>query len=296
MKNRLKRQENITGYLFVAPALFVFLVLIAFPFIASLLLSLTKWNFLSGLKGIKWVGLKNFKTIFSSNDFLYAMRNTLVYTVATVPTSILFALLLAWLLNDKVYLKKPLRLAFFIPYISSTVALAAVFRFLFRSEGIINVVLKNVFHVAEPPQWLVSPDLNRLPIILLLFWTAIGYELIIYMAALQNVPKELYEASELDGATGFKQFLHVTFPLISPTTFYLVVVRMIAAFKVFSSVNIITQGTAFNSNTSMVVEIYREAFVNYRFGDASAEAVVLFVVILLITLFQFWGQKKWVHY
>ncbi len=291
-----KRSENLIGYTFVLPALIVFLVFIAFPFVASLLLSLTEWNFLSGLEGIKWVGLENFVKVFQDTSFLYALRNTAVYTITTVPTSILFALVLAYLLNNKVHCMKALRMAFFIPYISSTVALAAVFRFLFRNDGIVNNILKNVFNMKNLPQWLVSENLNKIPIILLLFWTAIGYELIVYMAALQNVPKELYEASTLDGATGLRQFIHITFPLISPTTFYLVIVRMITAFKVFSAVNIITMGTAFNSNTSMVVEIYRQAFVKYKFGYASAEAVVLFAIILIITLIQFWGQKKWVHY
>ena len=176
------------------------------------------------------------------------------------------------------------------------VALAAVFKFMFRDDGIINNVLLNVFHLQEVPRWLSNSELNKIPIILILIWTAVGYELIVYMDALQNVPKELYEAGKLDGATGFKQFVHITFPMISPTTFYLVVVRMIAAFKVFSAINIITLGTATRGNTSLVVEIYQDAFQSYKFGYASAEAVVLFAIILAITLFNFWGQKKWVHY
>ena len=290
-----KRKENLIGWAFVLPALLVFLAFIVFPFIASLLLSLTEWNFLSGLKGIKWVGLNNFTRMLTDEHFFYGLRNTVIYTIFTVPTSIIFSLALAYLLNSKVYCMKALRMAFFIPYISSMVALAAVFSFLFRSDGIINNVLRS-FGVLEPPQWLVDPDLSKLPIILLLFWTAIGYELIIYMAALQNVPRELYEASALDGATGLKQFIHVTFPLISPTTFYLLVVRMITAIKVFSAVNIMSLGTSNSGSTSIVAQIYKNAFNKYEFGYASAQAVVLFIILLAITGFQFWGQKKWVHY
>lgn len=291
-----KRKENLTGYLFVAPALIVFLVFVAFPFFFSLVLSLTEWNFLSGWSGIQWKGLENFAKLAGDQNFRQAVVNTVIYTVATVPVSILIALVLAYVLNGKVYLKKTLRLAFFIPYISNMVALAAVFKFMFRDDGIINNVLLNVFHLQEVPRWLSNSELNKIPIILILIWTAVGYELIVYMAALQNVPKELYEAGKLDGATGFKQFVHITFPMISPTTFYLVVVRMIAAFKVFSAINIITLGTATRGNTSLVVEIYQDAFQSYKFGYASAEAVVLFAIILAITLFNFWGQKKWVHY
>ncbi|MCQ4862765.1 carbohydrate ABC transporter permease [Pseudoflavonifractor phocaeensis] len=291
-----KRKENLTGYVFVAPALIVFLVFVAFPFFFSLFLSLTEWNFLSGWGGIQWKGLENFAKLAGDQNFRQAVVNTVIYTVATVPVSILIALVLAYVLNGKVYLKKTLRLAFFIPYISNMVALAAVFKFMFRDDGIINNVLLNVFHLQEVPRWLSNSELNKIPIILILIWTAVGYELIVYMAALQNVPKELYEAGKLDGATGFKQFVHITFPMISPTTFYLVVVRMIAAFKVFSAINIITLGTATRGNTSLVVEIYQDAFQSYKFGYASAEAVVLFAIILAITLFNFWGQKKWVHY
>ena len=291
-----KRKENLTGYVFVAPALIVFLVFVAFPFFFSLFLSLTEWNFLSGWGGIQWKGLENFAKLAGDQNFRQAVVNTVIYTVATVPISILIALVLAYVLNGKVYLKKTLRLAFFIPYISNMVALAAVFKFMFRDDGIINNVLLNVFHLQEVPRWLSNSELNKIPIIHILIWTAVGYELIVYMAALQNVPKELYEAGKLDGATGFKQFVHITFPMISPTTFYLVVVRMIAAFKVFSAINIITLGTATRGNTSLVVEIYQDAFQSYKFGYASAEAVVLFAIILAITLFNFWGQKKWVHY
>ena len=291
-----KRKENLIGWAFVLPALVVFLAFIVFPFVASMLLSVTEWNFLSGLKGIKWVGLKNFTKLISDEYFLYSLRNTAIYTVLTVPTSIFFSLALAYLLNSKVYCMKTLRMAFFIPYISSTVALAAVFGFLFRSDGIVNSILKGVFGIAAEFHWLLDPKLNKVPIVLLLFWTAIGYELIVYMAALQNVPRELYEASALDGATGLTQFLHVTFPLISPTTFYLLVVRMITAIKVFSAVNVLTLGVSSAANTSIVQQIYQSAFDKYEFGYASAEAVVLFVILLAITGFQFWGQKKWVHY
>ena len=292
----MKRKENLIGYAFVAPALLVFLVFVAFPFFFSLFLSLTEWNFLSGWSGIKWKGLENFAKLASDRNFRQAVINTVIYTVCTVPISILIALALAYNLNKNVYMKKTLRLAFFIPYISNMVALAAVFKFLFRDDGIINDILVRLFHLQQVPRWLSSSELNKIPIILILIWTAVGYEMIVYMAALQNVPRELYEAGKLDGATGFKQFVYITFPMISPTTFYLVIVRMISAFKVFSAINIITLGTATRGNTSLVVEIYQDAFLNYKFGYASAEAVVLFVIILVITLLNFWGQKKWVHY
>lgn len=218
-----------------------------------------------------------------------------MYAITTVPTSILLALGLANLLNNRVFFKKILRMAFFIPYISNTVALAAVFKFLFNREGIINRALHSAFGT-EAIDWITDPSFNKVPIILLVIWTALGYELVIYMAALQDVPRDLYEAADIDGASGWTKFWKITFPMISPTTFYLCIVRFISVFKLFSAVNIITMGTTQASNTSIVQGIYSSAFGSYEFGYASAQATVLFVLILLITLFQFWAQKKWVNY
>ena len=291
-----KRKETLTAYAFIAPALIAFLIFIAFPFFASIGLSFTKWNFIGGLKKLKWIGLDNFKEMLSDRRFLNAIKNTFVYAVATVPTSLVIAMGLAFVMNTKVYFKKILRLAFFIPYISNTVALAAVFLFLFRNDGLINILLTSVFPNMEPIAWFSNTTLCKLPIILLVIWTAIGYEMVIYMAALQSVPKELYEAADIDGANGFSKFWKITFPMISPTTFYLVIVRCIATFKIFASVNIMTMGTAASYNTSMVNEIYANAFERYKFGYASAEAMIMFLIILTVTLVQFWGQKKWVHY
>lgn len=297
--SRMQREENLVGFLFVLPALLCFLVFVAVPFLSSIGLSFTKWNFLGGLRALKWVGLDNFEKIFREisrqRRFYHAIINTGIYTITTVPTSLIIALVLAYILNNKVFFRRTLRMAFFIPYISSTVALAAVFKFMFRDDGVINNALM-ALGMIDPPNWLADLSLNRVPIILLVIWTAIGYELVIYMSALQNVPSTLYEAAAIDGATSVKQFWHITMPLVSPTTFYLLIVRLIAVFKIFSSVNIMTMGGSSYTNTSIVVEIYEEAFGAYNFGLAAAQSMFLFVMILIITLINFWGQKKWVHY
>jgi len=295
MEHRRKK-ENRAGYIFVMPALIVFLVLVAFPFFFSIFLAFTQWNFLSGFKGIRMIGLDNFTMLLKDRRFRQAILNTFIYSVATVPVSILFSLVLAYLLNGKTYGKNILRLCFFIPYISSVVALAAVFKFLFRDDGIVNNVLMNLHFISAPLKWFSDPKLSRWPIIFLMIWTAVGYEVIIYIAALQNVSRSLYEAAQIDGGNGFQIFRSITVPLISPTTFYLVVVRLIATFKVFTSINIMTMGTAASMNTSMVTEIYSQAFSGYKFGYASAEALVLFLIIFIITRLNFLLQKKWVNY
>jgi multiple sugar transport system permease protein len=287
-----KRKEAIAGWVFLSPALFVFVTLIFFPVIASILLSFTKWNFLSGFDGIKWVGFDNFVKLFKRDrDFKTALKNTIIYAVTTVPVSIVFALIAAYMLNTKVYLKKFLRMCFFIPYISSMVALSAVFKFLFGLKGPINQIVQ--MFGGEAMKWLTSSSLCRIPIISVVVYAGIGFSLIVYMAALQNVPSELYEAAKIDGANELSAFFKITLPLISPTTFYLLVVRMIAAFKIFTSANILKYG----SNSSGLVNIvYDEAFGNYAFGYASSVAWVLVGLILAVTLVQMWGQKKWVHY
>ena len=289
-----KKKENVAGWLFLAPAMIIFLALVVFPILMSLFLAFNKWNFLSGVGGIEWKGLDNFVRLFTRDrKFRMALVNTVVYAVSTTPVSILLALLFAYLLNDKTYFKKFNRMCFFVPYISSMVALTAVFRFLFRSDGPINAILIGMFHVEEVPKWLNSTALCKIPIICVMIYAGIGYSLIVYMAALQNLPKDLYESATIDGANSFKQFVKITFPMISPTTFYLCIVRLIAAFKVFTAINVM--GMA-DTAPSLVTEVYKSAFGSYNFGYASAEAWILVGAILIITLIQFWGQKKWVHY
>ena len=288
-----KKRETIAGWLFLAPALIIFAILVVFPVIMSLCLSFTEWNFLSGLEGIKWKGLANFERLFTRDrKFMMALGNTVFYAFTTAPVSIVIGLLFAFMLNDKVYLRKLNRVFFFIPYICSMVALAAVFRFLFRVDGPINAILNRVLGI-EPVPWLNKTAYNRIPVVCVMIYAAVGYTLIVYMAALQSVPRELYEAATVDGAGALTRFMRITVPMISPTTFYLLIVRLIAAFKAFSALNIM--GVS-KTAPSLVTEIYANAFESYKFGYASAEAWVLVAVILAITLVQMVGQKKWVHY
>lgn len=291
-----KRRENLAGYAFISPALITFIVLIAFPFLFTIFLSFTKWNFLSGWDTIKFVGFENFRDLMLDKRFKYGVANTFIYAVTIVPTSVILALILAYLLNDKVHGKKILRLCFFIPYISSQVALAAVFKLLFRDDGVVNTIIQSLTGSTEVLHWFTNSAICKIPIIIFVIWTQLGFELIIYMAALQNVPRDLYEAADLDGVTPWKKFWNITFPMISPTTFYLIVVQFITVFKIFSSIDVMTYGNISTANTSLVVEIYQNAFGNYQFGYASAEALVLMLFIVIITIINFVGQKRWVHY
>ncbi|MBQ8815585.1 MAG: sugar ABC transporter permease [Lachnospiraceae bacterium] len=293
--NEQKRRDTITAWLFLAPTLISFGAFVVFPVFFSAFLSFTQWDFISGISSIKFVGIRNFVKMFQDEEVINALKNTFIYTVTIVPISLCVSLVVAYMLNDKVHFKKTIRMMFFIPYISNTVALATVFKGLFRSDGPINMVLRDL-GVSELPQWFSDPNLAKLPIIILAIWTGIGYQMLIYLAALQDVPTELYEAAEIDGASPLKRFLKVTIPLISPSTFYLLVVRTIAVFKLFSSVKIMSGSSSERISTTLVLEIYRAAFGEYEFGYASAMSWVLFAIILMVTLVQMWGQKKWVHY
>ena len=288
-----KRQEAISGYMFLLPSLLIFFVLILFPVLFSLTLSFTSWKFTSGLTGIKFIGLKNYADLFSDKLFKYGFGNTFIYAFSVVPVSLILSVALAYCLNNLVFFKRTLRTAFFIPYISNTVALATLFKHLFGNNGPINSVLTSLSGQTTKLRWLASNDLNKLPVIILLVWTAVGYELVIYMAAMQNVSNDLYEAASIDGAGKVRQFFKITLPLISPTTFYLIIIELIATFKVFTQVHIISVNA--RGNTSLLCNIYMEAFSNFKFGYASAKAWVLFVIILLFTVLQFAGQKKWVY-
>lgn len=295
--NRLKRSENITGWAFVSPSLLIFVTLTLLPFLTSILLSFVDWNFFSGIKKIKWVGVTNFIEIFTKDkNFVPSLENSLVYTVTIVPLSIILSLVFAYCMNGRIYGKKILRMAFFIPYICSVVAVGSVFKFLFKDEGIVNNMLLDMGLINEPLRWAVDDKITKVPVILLSVWCSIGYQLILFTAAMQNVPTSLYEAAKIDGAGGFMQFIKITLPMISPTIFYLVITRTMGVLKIFGSVNIMTQNSAIRSVTSVVQQIYNTAFQKRLFGDGSAKAMVLFAIILLVTAIQFWGQKKWVHY
>lgn len=301
MTQKRKLQETLTGYIFLSPALVVFLTLVIIPLIMSVYLSFTKWNFLSGLKGIKFVGLDNFVKLYTRDrSFVTALKNTFIYTVTIVPCSVFLGLLFAYFFTRPLlYFKRFFRFAFFIPYISNMVALGAVFKFLFRSDGIINEILINVFGLSEQqiPNWLADSVFSKVPIIAVMIYTGLGFCMLIYIAALQDVPNELYEATTIDGASSFTQFWRITFPLISPTTFYLLIVRMINTFQLFVAINIISSSTGkTGGNVSMVVLVYEEAFKNYNFGYASAISWNLVFIILIVTLIQMWVQKKWVFY
>lgn len=287
--------ETITGYMFIAPLAIGLLVLTLIPIILSLIISFTSWSLVQGVKGIKFIGMKNFVVLFHDPVFLKSLSNNFIF-ILVVPTTMALALLLAIIINKNVYWKDLFKVVYFMPYISSIVAVAIVCQVLFHPEyGPINETLKTL-GMANPPKWLADPQFSLLTVMGITVWTGLGYNLIIYLAGLQNIPKDLYEAADIDGASSISKFFRITLPLLSPTTFFLLVTGIIGSFKVFDIIVVLTNGGPSDSSSMMVFYLYQQAFINLKTGYASAISVILLLCVLVITLIQFFAQKKWVNY
>ncbi|MGG1552929.1 carbohydrate ABC transporter permease [Paenibacillus ferrarius] len=295
--NRSSRQikEDLIGYAFIAPMLLGLIAFTLFPIIASFFLSFTNWNFVAGFSKVKFVGMDNFVKLVHDTVFLLSLKNNLILMIV-VPLTLICSLALAIVIDKKIYFKDVFKVVYFVPYISSIVAVAIVFQVLFHpTYGPINQILIN-WGMANPPKWLADPDFALYCVMGLMVWVNIGYNMIIFMAGLQSIPKDLYEAADIDGASKWTQFLRITVPMLSPTTFFLLVTGIIGTFKVFDVIMVLTGGGPANSTSVVVTRLYDAAFINLQSGYASAMAIVLLILILLITLIQWFGQRKWVNY
>lgn len=290
-----EKNENLIGLLFVSPMLIGVSIFVMLPIIATFTLSFANWSFITPLSELKWVGFENFSRLFQDKAFLKSLLNNTIF-ILTVPTCMIISLLLAIIIDRNVFLKGYFKVAFFMPYISSIVAIAVVWQVLFHpSAGPINQALISL-GIENPPKWIADPNFALFSLMLIQVWVSIGFNMIIYLAGLQNIPKDLYEAAEIDGANAWVMFRYITLPMISPTSFFLFITGIIATFKVFDLIAVLTKGGPLNSTSMIVWNLYETAFVNLKIGPASAMAVVLFGVVFTITLIQWVGQKKWVNY
>jgi len=288
-------RETAAGYLFVGPMLLGLFVFTIFPTILSMILSFTEWSFIAGFDKMKFVGFGNYRKLFDDDVFLLSMKNNLVLLLA-VPIQIVVSLAIAVIVDRFVYFKSLFKVVFFLPYISSIVAVAIVFQLLFHpSYGPINNFLLSI-GVNEPPKWLADIHYALPSVMIILVWIGIGFCLIVYLAALQSIPRDLYESADIDGAGAWTRFSRITFPLVSPTTFFLLVTGLISSFKSFDIIKVLTEGRPANSTSVITYYLYTTAFENLKTGYASSIAWLLFGCVLLITLVQLYGQKKWVNY
>jgi multiple sugar transport system permease protein len=283
---KIKQQERYWAALFLLPSSVGFFIFILFPVLFSFLLSFAEWNFLSGFEGIRFAGIRNFVAMFTDKVFRISFWNNIVFTLTTVPIGIAVALVLAVLIKNYAYMKTYLKMTFFIPYISSIVAVSIVWKVMLHpSMGPVNQTLA-ALGIEDLPRWFQDRDWALPSIIALSVWQNLGYSLLIYMAALAAIPKELYEAAWIDGASPTQEFFRVTIPMVSPTTFFMFIINMIGSFRVFDQISVITDGGPGNATNVLAFYIYQNAFRYYRMGYASSIAWFLFVIIFVLTLLQ----------
>ncbi len=284
-------RETLTAYTFIAPNFIGFCIFTLIPILFAIALSFSEWD---GVNEITFVGLDNFVRLFSDKNFITSFLNTIIYVCGTVPLTIVFSLALALLLNQKIFGRNFFRTVTFFPYVASLVAVAAVWNFLFSpAMGPINQLL-SALGVEELPKWAAGSDTAMLTVILFSVWKSVGYYTVIYIAGLQGVKLDLYEAASLDGANRWQKFVNVTLPQLSSTTFFVTIMVVIYSFKVFDQMYMITQGGPGKSTIVLVYQIYNEAFIGSpEYGYASAIAMVLFAMVLTVTIVQFKaGQEK----
>jgi len=278
--------------LFVGPQVIGMLLFSLIPLVSAFYLSLTNWD---GFGNSTFIGLQNFVEQFQMPELGIALWNTLVYTIISVPGGLILALLVALGVN-KIRGKTIYRLLYFMPVVTGSVAVSVVWLYLLNGDfGIINTYARSWFGI-ELPNWLVDSNFVMPAIAVIGIWWGLGYNMVIFLAGLQNVPASLLEASQIDGANKLQTFFNVTLPMLSPTTFFLVITAMISSLQVFDQAYVMTGGGPGNASYTMVLHIYKLAFIDFTFGKSSAAAMILFAIILVVTVFQLYAQKRWVHY
>lgn len=285
--------RKLTPYLFVAPLMIFIAVFTYVPILTSLNLSVRQWNFLT--PDMPFVGLRNYEELFASAEFWNSLRVTTVFAVLSVPLRLGAALAIAnWLVRETLP-SRLLRGALFLPSVTSTVSIAVVFSWVFSTDyGMMNALLG--WLGLGRPQWLQDPHLALWVLILVNTWKQIGYDIVIYIAGLQAIPQELYDAAAVDGGRRFSVFRRVTMPLVMPTTYFLLVISVIEAFQVFTIVNVMTRGGPAGATDMLVNLLYEIGFELFDIGRGSALAVILFVLLVALAILKSRIIGRKVHY
>ncbi|PKO05512.1 MAG: sugar ABC transporter permease [Chloroflexi bacterium HGW-Chloroflexi-3] len=283
----LKTQKKLMPLLFLIPGLLFFAIFQIYPLLKGFQMSFLDWQIMPG-KVSEFVGLDNYARAFNDVVFGRAFKNTLIYTLVTVPGQMIIAMIVAILINSLPKGKTLFRALYYIPVITSWVIVSLLIRYFFQSpNGIVNYFLVEVFHLVEKPlPWLRDPALAFVPILILGIWKGIGWSMVIYLAALAGVPKELEEASAMDGANGWQNFWHITMPLISPTIVFTMVMLLIGGFNVFISVYLITGGGPRQMTEVMLSYAYHQAFDFLDFGYGAALSYLMAALIITLSFLQ----------
>lgn len=287
------RLRKYIGLVFISPWLIAFLAFDLIPTASAFYYSFTDWNVIA--KTSNWVGLANYERMFTGDRLFWpSVKNTLYYVAFAVPLGVVAGFLLALLLNARIRFQGLFRTLFYLPAVVPTVAAVMIWLWIFdTNNGILNWFLGMVG--IDPIRWLTSPDFSKPALIIMSLWT-IGGGMVIYLAGLQNIPEELYEAAEIDGASGWNKLVNITVPLMTPTIFFNLLLGLIGSFQIFNAAFIMTGGGPVNSTRFYMLHLYEKAFQDSQMGYACAMAVLLFIVVLAITVFVNWSSKRWVFY
>lgn len=289
---KAKKNDNI-AYLFLLPSMVGVVLFSLGPLLMSLFISLTDWNFTKGLGNWNMVWFENFKALWSDKWFLDSLVNTLIITVVTVPVGLVLAMIIAALIENFCHKKLAgiLRVGMYMPHICNIVASSAVWMALYSSYGPFTLLVRKLGWT-DPPKWLADYTWALPALMLVMIWSSLGYRVFIYSSSMASLPEELYESAELDGANSVQKFFYITMPQLQPTTFFLTITGIISSFKVFGYTNIMTKGGPGSSTYTLVYYVYTSAFKYYKFGYASAIAVILFLMLLVITIIQWRNNKE----
>jgi multiple sugar transport system permease protein len=286
------KHQTLWIILFLTPSLIGLLFFVVIPIIASLGLTLFQWNLLNDPI---FIGLQNFKELFSDHKFWAAFRHTLYFIVGYIPLVMICSIAVALVLNQKLIGRKLLRTAFYVPVVSAWVAVALLWTWIFNPKyGLINFLLG--FIGVTGPAWLYDPQWAMIAIIITSVWKDTGFFMLMFLSGLQNIPSSYYEAAEIDGANGAQKFWYITFPLLTPTTFFAITMALINSFQVFDQISIMTDGGPAGATTVVVQQIVSNAFEYSRMGYASTISWVLFIFVFIATLLQMRVQSRWVNY
>lgn len=298
LKSGLPRgvRESIAGYLFILPNVGGVLILTILPVLFSLFISFTEWDLFSGINGFKFVGLKHYIGMWNDEWFTRSLLNNILYTFFTVPFTMLLAFILALILNKHVLGKNMLRAFFFMPHMTNVATISIIWIALYNQYGPIRNFLIQTLGMQDVPVFMSDPRLAMPCLIIMGIWNELGYVMMFFISGLQSIPGELYESADIDGANGWQKIKNVTIPMLTPTTFFVLITTLILSFKVFGQVNIMTQGGPLKATTVLVFYIYEAAFRLNEMSYASAMAWILFVIIFVITYVQWQKQKNWVNY
>jgi len=277
--------EATTGYAFVLPFVASIAIFLIGPLIYAFIISFKEFSFLNP-DASRWVGLANYINLFSDPTFKKALLNTTLYSLGVVPTQLVIALILALIVNADIKGKTFFRVAYYIPTVTSTVAVSIIFLYLFKADGLVNKLL-SIFNI-EGPAWFYHVKFALPSIMMMAIWSSVGNYMVIFLAGLQDIPSELYESAEVDGANKFQRFFSITLPMLRHVVFFNLVMSLIGTFQVFDQAYVVSRGSGgpLDATMTVVLYIYRTGFRDFNMGYASATAFVLFVIILILTLIQ----------